>query len=450
MDILKKTDEFVLDCGIDEFIKNSRGILVAYSGGADSSLLLHYLVRRYGCEKISACHVNHMIRGLEADSDEDFCRETCKLLEVQFFSKKINIPEIAKNDGLGVEEAARRERYKYFSECADGRLIATAHNATDNLETVVFNLCRGSGLAGLGGIAPVRDGIIRPLLSLTSEEVRDACHSLGISFVTDSTNLTCDYTRNYIRHEIVPRLRKINESCDTSALRCSRIARTSFEYIESEGQKLIESDNFIYRENFIKAKKPVAISALRSMYKKHTGTAEGLSEVHLEDVYRLAASKNSGELSMPHKFKFILQGGKLSFGQTSKKEFTEDSFILPLDGKIHSFGEHFAVCAVKGTDTPVYDENIYNLFIKHSLAFDKIDGSILIRRRHSGDKILSGNLHKKLKKLMCDKKIPESIRDALPIFCDNSGIIVAPGIALRDCAAGKDINLFVFRRKGNL
>lgn len=450
MDILKKADEFILSCGMDDAINNSDGILVAYSGGADSSLLLHYLVKRYGCERISACHVNHMIRANEADSDESFCRNTCERLGVEFYSKKINVPEIAEREGLGLEDAARRERYKYLAECAGGRLIATAHNATDNLETVIFNLCRGSGLLGIGGIAPIRDQIIRPLLSLTSEEIREACAELGIAYVTDSTNLTCDYTRNYIRHEIVPRLRSINEGCDASALRCSRIARDSFEYIETEGQKLIENGNFIYRDSFIKSAKPVATSALRSMYKSAVGTADGLGEVHLEDAYRLAVSKNSGTLSMPHKINFVICDGRLYFGAPPEKSKTNESFTLPYDGRIYDFGKEFAVCAAKGDGEPEYDENIYNLFIKHSLAFDKIDGSIFVRSRQSGDTVFSGKFHKKLKKLMCDKKIPESIRDILPIFCDNSGIILAPGAAQRDRTSGTDINIFVLRRKGNI
>ena len=109
MDILKKADEFILSCGMDDAINNSSGILVAYSGGADSSLLLHYLVKRYGCERISACHVNHMIRANEADGDESFCRDTCERLGVEFYSKKINVPEIAEREGLGLEDAARRE-----------------------------------------------------------------------------------------------------------------------------------------------------------------------------------------------------------------------------------------------------------------------------------------------------------------------------------------------------
>ncbi len=452
MEIFKKSDDFCRSSGIDTVINNSRGVLVALSGGADSSLLLKYLICRYGSEKISACHVNHMIRGKEADRDESFCREVCRDYGIKFFSKKINVPEIAEKEGLGTEEAARRERYAFLTECAakaDGAVIATAHNATDNLETLIFNLCRGSGLKGLGGIAPVRDNIVRPLLSLTAEEIREACDRLSLGYVTDSTNLTCDYTRNYIRHEIVPKLRYLNPLADRAALRTSRIARESFEYIAKEGQKLIESGT-VSRKKLRETDKSVAVSALQTLYTDTAGSADSLSEVHLEDAYSFALTDKNGELSMPHKIKFMARGDTVSFGYPPKKEFTEESLLLPTDGRIYPFGEYFAVCAAKDGEAIRYDENIYNLFIKHTLCFDTIDGSIFVRCRQAGDSILRGKFHKKLKKLMCEKNVPEAMRDSLPIFCDGSGIFLVPGAAERSGTKGNDLNVYVFRRKGIL
>ncbi len=449
MEIFKKADEFCRSSGIDAVINNSRGVLVALSGGADSSLLLKYLICRYGSEKISACHLNHMIRGEEAYRDEMFCQRLCREYGIRFFSEKINIPQIAEKEGLGTEEAARRERYAYLNRCADGGIIATAHNATDNLETVIFNLCRGSGLRGISGIAPVRDNIVRPLLSLTGEEIREACRELSIDYVTDSTNLTCDYTRNYIRHEIVPKLRHLSPSADSAALRTSRIARESFEYIAKEGQKLIHGGT-VSRQKLREADKAVAVSALQTLYKNAAGTADSLSEVHLEDAYSFALTDKNGELSMPHKIKFMAKGDALSFGFPPKKEFTEECLQLPADGKIYPFGEYFAVCAVKDGSAISYDENIYNLFIKHTLGFDTIDGSIFVRCRRAGDSILRGKFHKKLKKLMCEKNVPETIRDSLPIFCDGQGVFLVPGAAERSGTKGNDLSIYVFRRKGIL
>ena len=447
MDIFEKTAAFLKESGIDELIKKSPGVTVAFSGGADSSLLLHFLVLIYGKEKISACHVNHMIRGEEADRDEEFCRRTAESYGIEFFSQRIDVPALAKEEGLGIEEAARKCRYKILRSFAGERLIATAHNATDNMETVIFNLARGTGIKGIGGIAPIRDNVIRPLLSLTGDEVRCECERRGIAFVCDSTNLSADYTRNFIRQSIVPALRELNGSADAAFLRTSRIARETSEYIEARGQKLIESGNFIYRDKFIKSERTACISALQTMFRRHTGTADGLGEVHLRDAYELALS-GTGEISMPHKVRFICSGGRLYFGETEEKEYCADEFCIHELGKIYPFGETFAVCAVKGYKTPDYDKNIYNLFIKDTVSFDTIKGSIFVRSRREGDRILSGGMHKKLKKLMCDKNVPVNIRDSLPIFCDGEGIFLVPGLCRRDKTNGNDLTIYIYRQKG--
>ena len=149
-----------------------------------------------------------------------------------------------------------------------------------------------------------------------------------------------------------------------------------------------------------------------------------------------------------YKIKFVCEKDKIYFGEPPKKELTDTSLGLPIDGKIYPFGEYFALCATNAGEMPCYSENIYNLFIKHSLPFGTINGGIFVRNRKAGDTILSNNIHKKLKKLMCDKKVPEAIRDSLPVLCDRDGIFLVPGVAARCKSTGNDINIYVFRRKG--
>ena len=223
--------------GIDRIINDADLVLVAFSGGADSSLLLHLLAHYLKDSRVSlaACHLNHLIRGEEAFRDERFAEETAKKLGVPFYSKRVDIPALCK-DGGSVEETARRERYAFFDEIAErsgkNTVIATAHNADDNLETVLFNLVRGTGIAGLCGIPPVREGkYVRPLIFYSSAEIRSLADVLNIPYVTDSTNLETDYTRNKLRHLVIPYLRELNPSAERSVMRMCEGLREDDDFI---------------------------------------------------------------------------------------------------------------------------------------------------------------------------------------------------------------------------
>ncbi|MBO5403301.1 MAG: tRNA lysidine(34) synthetase TilS, partial [Clostridia bacterium] len=209
-------------------------ILVALSGGADSVCLLSALLE---CEAaVSAFHLNHGIRGEEADRDEEFCRSLCNRLGVPFSSERADIPAISAEKGIGIEEAARNVRYDKLNREAtriNADYIATAHNADDNVETVIFNLVRGCSPDGLCGIPKIRGNIIRPLLDSTREEIEEYLCKKGLSFVTDSTNSDIAYTRNKIRHSVLPVLRSINPAISASVARMCESIRDDKAYFES-------------------------------------------------------------------------------------------------------------------------------------------------------------------------------------------------------------------------
>ena len=202
-----------------------RGVLVGFSGGADSVFLACFLTeyrrRRGGSFKILALHVNHGIRGDEADRDEQFSKSFARELDIEFESRSVDVPSIAKEHGIGIEEAARNARYSIFNEIISSRndifTIAVAHNATDNTETVLMNILRGSGLSGVSGIKPVRDNIVRPVIAVSKEEITDILSEYGISYVTDSTNLSTDYSRNYVRNEILPLFKRLSKNSSSRA-----------------------------------------------------------------------------------------------------------------------------------------------------------------------------------------------------------------------------------------
>ncbi len=201
-------------CNEKKLLDSGDGVLIGLSGGADSVCLLFMLslMQKEFDLKLYALHVNHGIRGSEADRDEAFCAELCKKTGIPFEAVKADIPALAEKEGLGLEEAGRKFRYALFEKKAEElgfNRIAVAHHMNDRAETVLFQMIRGSKLNGLTGIREKNGRVIRPLLCITREEIEDFLNMNGLDFVTDSTNLSSDYTRNFIRNEILPELEKL-------------------------------------------------------------------------------------------------------------------------------------------------------------------------------------------------------------------------------------------------
>ena len=222
-------------------------IVIGFSGGADSSVLLSVLADIYPRENIYAVHINHMLRGADADADEEFCRERAKTLGVAFISKRIDVRALC--GGVGFEEAARDVRYRVFSEIAKEKnagYIALAHTASDNLETVLFNICRGSALSGVRGIPEKRAcgdaEIIRPLLGCTRGEIIGYTKENGLSFVTDKTNEDTHYTRNYIRHKIVPAIKALFPSGEKAVFSLSSSVSDDLDFISGCARDFYEKN----------------------------------------------------------------------------------------------------------------------------------------------------------------------------------------------------------------
>jgi tRNA(Ile)-lysidine synthase len=209
-------------------------VTVALSGGADSVALLYslYLLKDELGIFLSACHVNHNLRGDESDGDEMFVRRMCRLLDIPLYVRNVKVLDyVAKHES--VELVARKIRYDFFSELGADRLIATAHTASDNCETVLINLIRGTALSGMCGIPPKRSNIIRPLIDCTREEIEQFCKKYSLGYVTDSTNLSDDYTRNKLRLNVIPELKKINPSLISSVGRMSQSVTLDDKYLDS-------------------------------------------------------------------------------------------------------------------------------------------------------------------------------------------------------------------------
>lgn len=216
-------------------------VIAAVSGGADSVALLYvlYSLKNELGFSLAACHVNHNLRGEESDGDERFVRRMCRFLDIPLYVASIKVNDLRqKHDSL--EECARRLRYEFFDSISRGKLIATAHTASDNCETILINMVRGTALSGICGIPVKRDNIIRPLLYNTRGDIERYCTENSLDYVTDSTNLSDDYTRNKIRHKVVPLLREINPALFGAISRLSQSVSDDDRYLDKIAAQLME------------------------------------------------------------------------------------------------------------------------------------------------------------------------------------------------------------------
>ena len=226
-----------------EMIGQGDHVCAAVSGGADSAALLAFLLslREPMGLTVTACHLNHCLRGAEADRDEAFVRELCQRWQVPLTVERVEVAELARQEHLSEETAGRKARYALFERLhrETGCKVATAHTLSDNMETVLFSMARGTGLRGMCGIQPVRDYLIRPLIAVTRQEVEAYCAENGIDFVTDSTNFSEEYTRNRIRLRLIPELYALNPALPEAFAHLIEAMGEGYELVSREAEQFL-------------------------------------------------------------------------------------------------------------------------------------------------------------------------------------------------------------------
>ena len=433
-------------------------IVVGVSGGADSICLLHVLgqLRLEYDLYLIVVHINHGIRGAEADRDELFVQKLCLAEGLEYRSITADVRKIAQREGLSEEEAGRKVRYEaFFKVCEMQRCnkVAIAHNRNDNAETVLFNLFRGSGIRGLSGIEPYRTlqlsfgevALIRPLLGIERQEIEAYLFQEGICYVTDSTNLSDHYSRNKIRNQILAyATQEINQQSVSNITEAAGTLREIEDYLSNSISRryegLVTFEKQVYRipvqklmEEHIVIRKGVLLLVLEAL----AGARKDLEAKHVEAVMSLLTKQVGKQVHLP--YGITAERGYvdiLMYQNTGiSMEYSLKAADLPVRLKVP--GRTELECAGKYVDTELLSYKNSASFPKSSCAkwfdYDKIENAVEIRTRREGDYLQINKFggRKKLKNYFIDHKIPQRERDSQLLITDGSHVMWIPGIGER-------------------
>ena len=414
-------------------------VLAAVSGGADSMTLLHLLcsLREPLRLRVSAAHVNHGLRGAQADRDEAFVRAACARMGVPLEVLRADVAAQAARTGESVEECGRRIRYAFFAKQAErlNARVATAHTLSDSIETVLLNFARGTGLRGLCGIPPVRmQGgvcIIRPLIECTRREIEAYCAENAVAFVTDSTNFSRRYTRNRIRLDAMPVLYGVNPALDRAALRLLHTLREDEDYLESQAAQAFESvrrGEKLAIPDLLACHPAVAGRVLRLASRRATGVVQ--ENRHIGAMLRLVRA-GRGQTELKGGMYARAAHDLLSFCPAQPGEgIPRGLSYTPGDGTFALEAGPLTLRIATACAAELKNfKNIHKQYFKNAVDCDRIKGTIEIRARREGDRYRPAGRHvtKSLKKLLNEAKIPVEERNLLPVLADSSGILWVAG-----------------------
>lgn len=436
-------------------------VVVGISGGADSVCLLTLLSKLAGKYniRIYAVHVNHMIRGAEADSDEAYVEKLCNEMNVRLKIVRKDVCALAKSEKNTVEEAGRNVRYEAFTELcrklseADDykkAVIAVAHNENDVAETVIFNMLRGSGADGIKGISPVRGNIIRPLLCVRRQEIEAYLAEIGMAYCTDSTNNSTEYARNKIRHEMIPAMEEINDRAIEHIMKLAGRVREYTEYTDSQVECFIKqyvtycsngTGERLWRVPMDKLSAENSLIeglVLKRLIAEACGGSKDIGSSHVEEVKKLYSSKSGAIIMLPHgavarnnygKLEFVMQGASKECDADGEAAW-QQQIDMDRDG-VYTLDGGRGQLSVRIYDRPEILDLSKKEYTK-LFDYDKIRNHILLRNYSKNDYMVIGadGSKKKLNRLFSSCKIPAGQRTNILLVADGSEIMWAIGIRI--------------------
>lgn len=422
---------------IERYQMLSRGatVIVAFSGGADSIALLSFLNKYKELLDINliAAHVNHGIRGIEANSDEQFVKQYCQKIGVELKVLHVDVPAVSKQTRESEEECGRRIRYEFFESIDYNALVATAHTKSDNAETVLFNLTRGTGLRGLCGIPAKRGNIIRPLIECSRSEIEKYCSLNELQYVTDSTNSDTEYSRNLIRHSVIPNLEKINPSLTESISRCVSSLKEDNDLISDLANMIrqkITLENG-YDATTLKSEHPSIRKRIISDLVFENGNIHP-EQKHIETIDNML--RDSGQIQVAKDCFVRVKGGVIDF---PKLQNNIEPFYIPFQN--NDIKLSFITIKIKIINNINADciQKINKDILDNAIDYDKIDKYCVFRNRRDGDVFSpkGRKISKSLKKLFNESRIPTEKRDDIIMLANDTEILWIEGFGPSEKAA---------------
>lgn len=436
--VVQKALKFIRE---QELLKNGDAVVVGFSGGPDSTFLLQLLIiiRKIFDLKIYAAHLNHKLRNQDSDEDEEFVKEFCKKNNIELLIEQRDIKKIAMDTKKSIEETARVERYRLFSEAAQkfkANKIATGHTLNDNTETIVFNFLRGSGVSGLRGIPVKRDNIIRPLLGLSKEEIINFLEEEKIPYRTDKTNLDDDYTRNFIRNKIIPLFLEINPNFFETLSITSNLFTLLEKYIQSEENKfdklfVAKKTDKLLRikiEDDVDYKNYLIMDLIRKKISSVFNLQIGFEKT--KEIVSLIKQEKGTTIEINEKILAVREASSVLI--LTEPEFEEVSFSVIYESKLQKYyGSYFEfkISSASVKDSKLSDNPLVEFF-----DADKVKHKLVLRNWKPGDKFipLGMKYSKKVSDILTDAKIPSLFRKQILVLCDGPDIIWLVGVRISE------------------
>lgn len=411
---------------------NGEKVIIGLSGGMDSVCLFHIL-KDLGVS-LEAVHVNHQIRGEEAKRDEQFVKNLCARYNIPFHGYRYDVPKISRENHLSEEEAGRMVRKEAFARVMKDQgagYVALAHHGNDRAETFLFHLSRGTGVKGLGSMKPVQGTIIRPLLWAERKEIEQYVQEKGYEFVEDATNSQTEYTRNKIRHEIIPALEEINPRCIPHICGAAEKLSAVSAYIDREAEKLCRLSAVMYGQEvqilklaFEQGDEVLRIPVLQKCVEYLSGSLVNITEEHLEKLGALFAMQTGKEIHLPYGITAVrtYEGIRMFFreekGQTEPVEITGE-------GTYDFGGVIFRVSVEAWDESKIFPIKNYT----KCFDYDKIIDKVFLRNRGSGDYLEINKNHgrKSLQDYLVNEKVPKDERDRVILLACGSHILWVVG-----------------------